>query len=129
MNVPKDVREYVDGLVTVSRFHVRLLLLWLKSVRDYQPPRRATTVCCSGPLLVEIVLFWVVMPPDIARIFMFVAVTQVPKVRSLLSKGLEALSAQEIGQLLSRLGLQSLVSDFLRNCVSNTPLFCCTEKS
>ena len=54
----------------------------------------------------------------------FLALTQDPEVQSLLANGLEALSVQETGQLLSYLGLHSLVPDFEENDVSNAPLFC-----
>ena len=124
MSDPEDVCEYVDGPVKESKFHVRVLVAWLESIRGCRSPRRVTTVCCSGLLQVKLVL----SSHDLRyrpSIYVFrYAVTQVPEIRPLLSKGLEALSVQETGQLLSYLGLQSLVSDFLRSCVSNVPLVC-----
>ena len=53
---------------------------------------------------------------------------QEPTIRRLASKGLEALSVKETGQLLSRLGAHELAESFQKNAVSNEKCDCVRAK-
>ena len=60
---------------------------------------------------------------DVTSLCTLLVYTQVREMQPLLERGLDSLSVQETGQLLSQLDLESLVSNFEENSVSNAPLF------